>query len=518
MSYDVVVVGSGAGGLTGALRAAERGLRVLLLEKADVIGGTAALTGGGLWAPGNQYLDGDDVGAAATYLDHTVGNRTPASMRQAFLDGAAPTIGWLGERGIRFAWMPGFPDYHPSEPGGLLNGRAINPKPVSAEAAAALQHPIRAKLPCGDGGPVIRAIDPKQRLWGGQALVAQLLLACEAEGVEIWTSSPFLELLVEDDRALGVRAMHNGFELEIPAAAGVLLAAGGFEHNTTLRGTWQDGSVSHGTWSLGVAGNTGDALIAGMQAGAATDLLEDSWWTPGFIRPDGGVSFLLWERLAPLGFVVDQRGHRWGNEGQPYNEFGHGMLAAEAVPSWQVFDQRGLDLYGFGGLAAGDDPSAWVRAGALVRADSVTELAEVIRAPGLVETAARWQLLAERGVDEDFGRGAEGSYERQSLMVFQHYPGVMNEGHAWPNPSLAPLGEGPYYAAKVVLSDLGTKGGLVCDESGRVTRPDGSTIPGLYACGNTMASVMGHAYPGPGSCITPGMTFARLAVDDMVER
>ncbi len=517
-AYDVVVVGAGAGGLTGALRAADAGLSVLLLEKDDVLGGTAALTGGGLWAPTNQYLDHDnDLDEAATYLDHTVGDRTPRSMRQAFLDGAAPTIAWLGEKGIPFAWMRGFPDYFPDQPGGRLEGRVIAPKGMSAERSALLELPIRPKLERGDGGPAMRAIDLKGRLFGGQALVAQLALACQEAGVEVWLGTALTDLIVEDGSVTGVEAIRNGEPLTVLARQGVLLAAGGIDHSAALRTEHQHPAVGHATWSLGAKTNTGDAIVAGIKAGAATDLLDDAWWTPGVVRPDGEVSFLFWERSAPLGFIVDQGGRRWVNEGLPYDRFGHVMHDAgpDVIPSWHVFDHYGLTRYGFAGLAAGEDPEPWVDAGVLVRADSVEELAAAIEAPDLSATAQRWNDQAEKGEDLDFGRGRDGSFERQNLMVFQSYPGIYAEPNAWPNPSLAPLVEGPFYAGRVVLADLGTKGGLVCDETGRVRRTDGSTILGLYACGNSMASVMGHCYPAPGSCITPGMTFARLAVDDM---
>ena len=327
--------------------------------------------------------------------------------------------------------------------------------------------------------------------------------------------------MLDGGAVVGVHGHRGDEQLEIAAPAGVLLASGGFEHNAAMREQWQDPVVEHGDWTLGVAGNTGDGIAAGIKAGAATDLLEDCWWAPGFLRPDGQPSFLLWERAAPTGIIVDQQGKRWVNEGTPYNTFGHLMLAARdagaaCIPSWYVFDQHALDTYGFGGLRPGDDASAWVEAGVLLRADDLPGLAELMAAPGLVETAERWNVLAEKGVDEDFGRGDEGSYERQLLSVFQRYPGIAGP-HEWPNPSLAPLASGPFYAGQVVLSDLGTKGGLVCDEHGRVTREDGSAIAGLYACGNTMASMMGHAYPGPGACITPAMAFGWLAADAMAQ-
>ncbi|MFN2537993.1 MAG: FAD-binding protein, partial [Mycobacteriales bacterium] len=345
---------------------------------------------------------------------------------------------------------------------------------------------------------------------------AQLLTACAGEGVTIWTGCAFADVIVEEGRVVGVRTADGR---EIAAPAGVLLANGGFEHNVAMRASYQDPVLHHDGWTLGVPGNTGDGIAAGMRLGAATDLLEDCWWAPGLLRGDGKPSFLLFERAAPTGIIVDQQGNRWVNEGTPYNTFGHLMLQARdrgvpCIPSWYVLDRHALDTYGFGGLRPVADPAAWVADGTLVAADTLAELAEKLGAPGLPATAERWNVLAEKGVDEDFGRGEEGSYERQLLWVFQRYPGIAGP-HEWPNPSLAPLARGPFYAGKVVLSDIGTKGGLVCDENGRVTKPDGSVIAGLYACGNAMASMFGHAYPGPGACITPAMAFGWLAADDM---
>ena len=515
--YDVVVAGSGGGGLVGALRAAGNGHRVLVLEKADVCGGTTALSGAGLWAPANLHVlaagQDDDLEKAQVFMDATVGDRTPRSMQQAYLHAARDTIAWLETKGVRFSFMTGYPDYHPNEPGALLTGRAITPKAIRQRE---LPHPVRPKLPLGDGGPPIPDAGPDGPMWGGQSLIAQLLTACDAAGVTVWTGVAFEDVIVDADRVVGVRTADGR---EIAARAGVLLANGGFEHNVAMRERYQDPVLHHDSWTLGVEGNTGDGIAAGMRLGAATDLLEDCWWAPGLLRGDGKPSFLLFERAAPTGIIVDQQGNRWVNEGTPYNTFGHLMLEARdrgfpCIPSWYVLDQHAMDTYGFAGLRPGASPAEWVADGTLVVADTIEQLADKLDAPGLLATIERWNVLAEKGVDEDFGRGDEGSYERQLLWVFQRYPSIAGP-HDWPNPSLAPVARGPFYAGKVVLSDIGTKGGLVCDEHGRVTRPDGSAIPGLYACGNAMASMFGHAYPGPGACITPAMAFGWLAADHM---
>lgn len=520
--FDVVVAGSGGGGLVGALRAAEHGLRVLVLEKDALCGGTTALSGAGLWAPAGEHARAagqtDSIELVHEYLRHTVGDQAPVALQHAYVDNAAPTLEWLETKGVRFNHMTGYPDYHPELPGGLLTGRAVTPKAVRPAYFDDLGQPVVAKLQRGDGGPPMPFVEGGP-VFGGRAMIGMLLKALAEHGAQVWTSSPFLDLVVEDGRVVGVTAEHVGQVVTVRAPRGVLLASGGFDHDEAMRARFSKEPVKHGRWSLGVAGNTGDGIKAGMALGADTTLMDDCWWAPGVVQPDGHPSFLLYERAAPAGIVVDQHGRRWVNEGVPYNTFGHLMLDAldrgvPCLPSWFVLDELALRRYGFAGLRPEEDPTPWVESGAMLRADSVEDLSSAMGAKELAATVQRWNGFAESGDDEDFRRGAEGSYERQLLWVFQRYPGLPG-AHEWPNPSLAPIAQGPFYAMQVVLSDIGTKGGLVCDTHGRVTRPDGSVVPGLYACGNTMASAVGHAYPGPGACITPAMTFGRLAADDM---
>src|SRR3954453_15498624 len=222
VSYDVVVVGSGAGGLVGALTAAERGLRVVVVEKADTFGGTTALSGAGLWAPANLHVlkagQPDSLDLARTYMQHTGGDRTPASMQVAFLESAADVIAWLEERGVRFSFMTGYPDYRPEQPGALLTGWAITPKVMMHDAFEQVPYPVRPTMPMGAGGPPIPDTGPTGPKWGGQSLIAQLLIACAARGVELRASTPFTDLVVVDDgRVVGVQVEHDGIALELGA-------------------------------------------------------------------------------------------------------------------------------------------------------------------------------------------------------------------------------------------------------------------------------------------------------------
>jgi 3-oxosteroid 1-dehydrogenase len=247
--------------------------------------------------------------------------------------------------------------------------------------------------------------------------------------------------------------------------------------------------------------NTGEPIRAGAAIGAATDYRGIGWFCPGLAQPDGGGSFTLGFRS---GLMVDQHGQRYGNESRPYDQFGRLMAEApERIPSWYVFDSREGGRLPAIAMPEGD-PAAHLAAGTWVQADSVAELADRIGvpAPDLVATVERFNGFCQTGVDEDFGRGDD---EYDTFFA----------GGEGPNKALTPVTQPPFHAARVVLSDLGTKGGLVTDERGRVLREDGSHIPGLYASSNSAASVFGAVYPGPGAPLGSAMVFASLAVRDL---
>jgi 3-oxosteroid 1-dehydrogenase len=346
---------------------------------------------------------------------------------------------------------------------------------------------------------------------GGRALLGRLLLALEDAGAAVRTETALTALVVEHGEVVGLEVATPDGLRRIHVGRGVLLAAGGFERNEELRRRHQPVGAAY---SLGAPGGTGDALCCGIEVGAATDLLDESWWSPGFLLPDGTAGFRLYERGRPGALVVNAAGERFANETLPYDQFGHAMLEGERtgvrhLPSWFVCDRRFLDRYVYCGIEPGAPiPDEWFDTGALVQAPSVEELEARLGLPSasLVRTIAEFNGFARRGVDVRFHRG-ESEYDR--------FFGDPDHG---PNPCLGELIQPPFYAAVMVLSDLGTKGGLRCDEHARVLDESGRPIGGLYAAGNTMASVMGGAYPGPGCPIGSSMTFGYLAALDMAAR
>jgi 3-oxosteroid 1-dehydrogenase len=286
--------------------------------------------------------------------------------------------------------------------------------------------------------------------------------------------------------------------VELRATRGVLLAAGGFEGNQTLR--TQYGVPGNAAWTMAPAGtNLGEPIAAAEALGAAIDLLDQGWFCPGLEQVDGRGSFTLGFRG---GVMVDRSGRRYANECLPYDRFGREMAKApERLPSWLVFDSR--EGGGLPAIAMPEgDPAEHLAAGTWVRADTVAELAQALGMPHLSETVDRFNGFAAAGVDADFGRGTD-EYET-------YFTGGAS--------ALPPIEQPPFSAARFVLSDLGTKGGLVTDADGRVLRADGGAIPGLYAAGNTAANMAGAVYPAPGVPLGTAMVFAALAVRHLAGR
>lgn len=527
--FDVVIVGSGATGLVAALTAAERGLRPLVVEKSDLLGGSSALSGGGLWVPNNPLLRGtDSAEAGLRYLAATAGTDSSTARQEAFVRRGPEMVSFLLKAGLRLRWSKGYPDYHPDLPGASTRGRCVEASVVDGAKLGPWLSKLRLR-PSALAVPMytteirwlglakrtlrgfltelwvtrIRKIGRDPALTGGASLIGQLARLAAGRGAEIWLDTAVTELVERDGRVTGVVVSREGTTQRIDAANGVFLAAGGFAHNDALRQRY----LPHPTgtrWTNAAPTDTGEVLSMGIALGAATALMDEAWWTPAVGLPNGFAAGSLRERSLPGSIIVDAEGERFMNESMSYNECGHQIYRRGAVPAWLVIDDQHRSWYPFVMLGPGDTPDN----GMLVQADSITELATRIGVPpaALAATVQRFNGFAASGVDEDFRRGGD-AYDR-----------YYGDPRVRPNPNLAALDTPPYRACQIFPGDLGTKGGLVTDEHARVLREDGSVIEGLYAAGNTTASVMGRSYPGPGCTIGAATVFAYLGAQHAARR
>jgi 3-oxosteroid 1-dehydrogenase len=541
---DVVVAGSGAGGMVAAWTASNAGLETLIIEKSDLYGGSTAISGGGAWLPNApEFLRQgikDDPEDLLQYLQAIAPDVAPARHRRYIEDApklaaaleATPHFGQGG-----FFWIKGYSDYHP-EKGGSPLGRGLWPSPVDRRLLGDLADELRGgfqRVPGAPRGMWMTSIDFKQLIalrWGGlrgprvllrlarrtiearlrgqemltsgAALITRLRLVVRDTGTPIWLKTPLKELITDSDGSvIGVVAERDQRLVRIRARRAVVLATGGFEHNEAMRREYQP-EVGKG-WSLGNPDNTGDGILAGEAVGAALSLMDDAWWMPAMQIPDG-VFPLVAERCYPNQFIVNSDGRRFTNESAPYTDFVHDQLEGHRsgvshLPAFMVIDHYGWTHNIIAGHLPGlPMPKAWAASGSVERADTLEELARRIGVPpgNLVDTAERFNHMARMAVDKDFGRG-DSPYDR--------FYGNPN----YPNPSLAELKTPPYYALRILPADLGTKGGLLTDENARVLRSDGKAVPHLYATGNVSAAVMGNDYAGPGATIGTAMTFGWVA-------
>lgn len=524
-TYDIVVVGSG-GGLIGAYAAASRGLRTLVIEKTNRFGGTTAYSGAGLWFPGSAPLRRtgveDDVEAARTYLRDIIADDSRQALQDAYLSTAPRLIDGLEQNPLfQFFDYGPVPDYFGDHPGASSAGHTIFPPDITAAELGDLTALIRDQIPVER-----RGFAPSPVLTGVRALIGRALKAFLDTGNGSYLLETALDsLIVEDDRVVGVEAVRKGERLRIRASRGVILAAGGFERNRKLREQYGVAPYKR-DWSNGAPANTGDALQAAVALGADTDLLDEAWYVPGLVQPDGLPVFHTGTRG---GFWVNSAGERFMNECQPYDRAGHEMLRLHRstgiphIPAHWVFDQRQLDRDSFGGDPTRPPRPEWFASGALRKAETLEELAELIAVPleNLRKTVAEYNDAAHKGVDEKFHRGQSAWDEMHSQVV--GFPAGPQMNYAIgpnteaTNPVLPPLDSPPYYVAMVVLSDIGTKGGLKTDANSRVVRPSGEPIPGLYASGNTMAAMSGRVYPCAGTPIGSSLVFSYRAVLDIVD-
>jgi 3-oxosteroid 1-dehydrogenase len=553
---DLLVMGSGAAGLTGALRAAHLGLSVLIVEKSDVWGGSAAMSAGAVWVPCSRQMRAagleDSQDDALRYLKTVTHGEIDESRLRAFVVESNRMIDWLGANTYAtFTSLVHYPDYNTDVDGARPGGRSLEPDAFDGsklgddfrtlhqpypgtkilgkflmqipEARELLMPGIKPKLGLAKGFARYAGRYRTRKRFGrdpyltmGQALTSRLRLSLQERNVPLWLSTPVTSLIVDGDRVVGAEVERNGTTVRVEARKGVLVAAGGFERDLAMRQRYQRAPISV-DWTVGHIGNTGDGIRAGEQVGAAldTELMSEAWWTPAIAPPGQGPSVLVIEKSLPHGIFVTRDGERFVNEASSYNDVGIAMFDTEeagrgAVPAWWIVDATYRKRFTMGPVGPGQMmpdrklPTALQPGnGWLHRADTLRDLAGQIGLdPDVLQaTIDRFNTNARAGDDPDFGRG------RTANDVYYSDPRVT------PNPSLGAVETAPFYAVQVFPGDLGTKAGLITDGASRVLRDDGSVIAGLFAGGNTVSTVMGKSYPGAGATLAPAMVGGFLAAE-----
>lgn len=534
---DVLVAGSGAAGFAAAIAAADAGRSVLVAESTERWGGTTMRSGGGLWPPNSPLMRelgiADSREEALAYLEASIGpveSVGPASSqarREAFVDAVDGVVELLSRLGVRWSPSRDYPDYYPDRPGGKI-GRSTEVRPIDAKrlgdwlATSRFGDAVPVPLKNDDVWLLSRAWSTPsgfvrgarfvfrtlaglltgRRLTGmGAAIMTSLGLIVKEQGTELLLAAPLVELVRDggDGPVTGAVLDAPGGPVRVRARHGVILGAGGFALNTE----WRERYHGISGYSSAAEGDLGTAIEAGMAAGGEVALMDDAWWGASVPIPGAQPLFVLNERSDPFSIVVDQRGERYLNESESYIDFGHHLLEHDRVspanPSWLVVERRHRQRYLFNAMLVGG--KAMRDHGVSVTAPTLEELADRMGADRatLRATVERFNGFARTGVDDDFGRGRT-AYDR-----------YYSDPRVTPNPNLGPIERGPFTAVQLVPGDLGTKGGLLTDEHARVVDRQGRVIEGLYASGNTTASVMGRTYPGPGSTIGPAVVFGVIA-------
>lgn len=552
--FDVLVVGTGASGMSAAVTAAHQGLKVLVVEKAPVYGGTTARSGGWLWVPGTRLAREqglhEPAGAARAYLQHEAGSHFDPERVDAFIENGPKAIDFFTRQTcVQFDMPPVFPDYHAEAPGGLPGGRSMVTRPFDGrELGERIRH-LAPPVPeltvfgmmLGSGKELwhfLRAFKSFESffyvarrfglhlldvlrhgrgmtLTNGNALAGRLAKAAMDRDIPVWLSSPVQRLIFEGPAVVGAVVQHEGHDVEVRVTRGVVLACGGFPHDIERRKQlFPHTPTGHEHYTPSPALNTGDGLRLGESAGGWVDpsIPNAAAWCPTSVvqRKDGtqGVMPHFIDRAKPGVIAVTADGRRFTNEALSYHDFVQDLVKTVKhknlgeFSAWLVCDHHHLREYGLGSVAKFPLPiGRYLKTGYLRRGRTLAELAQAIGVPGdaLAGEVKVFNRDAATGTDSQFAKGS---------TAYNRYQG---DALIKPNPCMAPIEHGPFYAIKLVIGEIGTFAGLATDASCRVLTRDRRVVPGLYAVGNDAASVMGGNYPGAGITLGPCVTFGYVA-------
>ena len=554
MEYDVLVVGTGASGMATAVTAASQGLKVLVVEKAPVYGGTTARSGGWLWVPGTHLAIEQGLheppGAARAYLQDQAGSHFDPARVDAFIENGPKAINFFARNTcVQFDMPPVFPDYHAEAPGGLQGGRSMVTRPFDARELGTHVKRLAPPVPeltvfgmmLGSGKELwhfLRAFKSIESflfvarrfglhlldvlrhgrgmtLTNGNALAGRLAKAGMDLDIPVWLSSPVKRLLVEGGSVVGAVVEHEGKSVEVRTRRGVVLACGGFPHDIERRkALFPHAPTGHEHYTPSPALNTGDGLRLAEAVGGWVDpsIPNAAAWCPTSLVPrkDGtqGVMPHFIDRAKPGVIAVTADGRRFANEALSYHDFVQHLVrtckerSQADFSAWLICDHKHLREYGLGAVAPFPLPfGRHLRSGYLRRASTLAELALSIGVPAdtLARQVETFNRDAASGADSQFGKGS---------TAYNRYQG---DSKVQPNPCMAPIAHGPFYSIKIVIGEIGTFAGLATDASCRVITRDRNLVPGLYAVGNDAASVMGGNYPGAGITLGPAVTFGYVA-------
>ena len=552
--FDVLVIGTGASGMATAVTAASQGLKVLVVEKGALYGGTTARSGGWLWVPGTHLATEQGIhempGAAKAYLKDQGGTHYDEARVDAFLANGPKAIEFFTSKtSLQFDMPPVFPDYHAEAPGGTAGGRSMVTRPFDARQLGDKVKTLAPPVPeltvfgmmLGSGKELwhfLRAFKSGESflyvakrfglhfldvlrhgrgmtLTNGNALAGRLAKAGMDLGIPVWLNSPAKKLIMQGDSIVGAVIEHEGQSVEVRVRRGVVLAAGGFPHDIERRKQlFPHAPTGREHFTPSPTLNTGDGVRLGESAKGWLDptIPNAAAWCPTSLVPrsDGstGVMPHFIDRAKPGVIAVAADGHRFSNEAFSYHDFVQDLVKAckqrnlGEVMCWLICDHHHLREYGLGAVAKFPLPiGRHLRSGYLKRADTLAQLAQTIGVPeqALAQEVATFNRDVPSGVDSQFAKGstAYNRYQGDSLVQ--------------PNPCMASIAQGPFYAIRVVVGEIGTFAGLLTDAACRVLTQDRQVVPGLYAVGNDAASVMGGNYPGAGITLGPAITFGYVA-------